>query len=56
MEERRERRELRQMKGTSAEIISEQRMPEGAEVGRGAKREQEEAVAQHVGAKRLKAN
>ncbi|XP_031588075.1 zinc phosphodiesterase ELAC protein 2 isoform X1 [Oreochromis aureus] len=52
MEERRERREMRYPKGSSSEVTSEQKT--GApDVGRGAKRDQEETAA-HVETKRLK--
>uniref|UniRef100_UPI003AADF4DA zinc phosphodiesterase ELAC protein 2 isoform X2 n=2 Tax=Centroberyx gerrardi TaxID=166262 RepID=UPI003AADF4DA len=57
MEERRERRELRHMKGGGAEVNSEQKTPGRVEVGRGAKRDQEEAAEAHsVETKRLKAS
>ncbi|XP_071384711.1 zinc phosphodiesterase ELAC protein 2 isoform X4 [Centroberyx affinis] len=56
MEERRERRELRHMKGGRAEVNSEQKTSGRVEVGRGAKRDQEEAAAHSVETKRLKAS
>uniref|UniRef100_A0A3B4FYH7 Zinc phosphodiesterase ELAC protein 2 n=1 Tax=Pundamilia nyererei TaxID=303518 RepID=A0A3B4FYH7_9CICH len=52
MEERRERREMRYPRGSSSEVTSEHKT--GApDVGRGAKRDQEETAA-HVETKRLK--
>lgn len=52
MEERRERREMRYPRGSSSEVTSEHTT--GApDVGRGAKRDQEETAA-HVEMKRLK--
>uniref|UniRef100_A0A8C7CNA2 Zinc phosphodiesterase ELAC protein 2 n=1 Tax=Oncorhynchus kisutch TaxID=8019 RepID=A0A8C7CNA2_ONCKI len=55
MEERRGRRELKQMKGVIAESNEEQRTPNEGETGKGAKREPEEPT-QDVGSKRLKTN
>uniref|UniRef100_A0A673YR29 Zinc phosphodiesterase ELAC protein 2 n=1 Tax=Salmo trutta TaxID=8032 RepID=A0A673YR29_SALTR len=55
MEERRGRRELKQMKGVIAESNEEQRIPNEGETGKGAKREPEEPT-QDVGRKRLKTN
>ncbi|KAK2833003.1 hypothetical protein Q5P01_016892 [Channa striata] len=54
MEERRERRELRQPRACSSETNSEQKTTRALEVGQGAKRDQEEAAAHSVEAKRLK--
>ncbi|XP_035768491.1 zinc phosphodiesterase ELAC protein 2 [Neolamprologus brichardi] len=54
MEERRERREMRYPRGSSSEVTSEHKT--GApDVGRGAKRDQEETAA-HVETKRLKSS
>uniref|UniRef100_A0A8C7VCM0 Zinc phosphodiesterase ELAC protein 2 n=1 Tax=Oncorhynchus mykiss TaxID=8022 RepID=A0A8C7VCM0_ONCMY len=55
MEERRGRRELKQMKGVIAESNEEQRTPNEGEMGKGVKREPEEPT-QDVGSKRLKTN
>nr|XP_029492687.1 LOW QUALITY PROTEIN: zinc phosphodiesterase ELAC protein 2-like [Oncorhynchus nerka] len=55
MEERRGRRELKQMKGVIAVSNEEQRTPNEGETGKGAKREPEEPT-QDVGSKRLKTN
>uniref|UniRef100_A0A8C7GY12 Zinc phosphodiesterase ELAC protein 2 n=1 Tax=Oncorhynchus kisutch TaxID=8019 RepID=A0A8C7GY12_ONCKI len=55
MEERRGRRELKQMKEAIAESNKEQRTPNEGETGKGAKREPEEPT-QDVGSKRLKTN
>uniref|UniRef100_A0A8C8HXT3 Zinc phosphodiesterase ELAC protein 2 n=1 Tax=Oncorhynchus tshawytscha TaxID=74940 RepID=A0A8C8HXT3_ONCTS len=55
MEERRGRRELKQMKEAIAESNEEQRTPNEGETGKGAKREPEEPT-QDVGSKRLKTN
>uniref|UniRef100_A0A4W5N0G9 Zinc phosphodiesterase ELAC protein 2 n=1 Tax=Hucho hucho TaxID=62062 RepID=A0A4W5N0G9_9TELE len=55
MEERRGRRELKQMKGVIAESNKEQRTPNEGETDKGAKRESEEPT-QDVGSKRLKTN
>lgn len=51
MEERRERRELRNPRGSSSELNSEQTTPD---MGRAAKRDQEEAKTHDVETKRLK--
>lgn len=51
MEERRERRELKNPRGSSSEVNSEQTT---ADESRGAKRDQEEAAAHNVEMKRLK--
>ncbi|XP_071059979.1 zinc phosphodiesterase ELAC protein 2-like [Pseudochaenichthys georgianus] len=51
MEERREKRELRNPRGSSSEASGEQKM---ADEGRGAKRDQEEAASHSVETKRLK--
>ncbi|KAF7657359.1 hypothetical protein LDENG_00028660 [Lucifuga dentata] len=53
MEERRERRELRQIKES---IMLEQKMTRVTDVGRGAKRDQEEAATHNIENKRLKAS
>uniref|UniRef100_A0A673XFY1 Zinc phosphodiesterase ELAC protein 2 n=1 Tax=Salmo trutta TaxID=8032 RepID=A0A673XFY1_SALTR len=55
MEERRGRRELKQMKGVIAESNEEQRIPNEGETVKGAKREPEEPT-QDAGSKRLKTN
>ncbi|XP_071028464.1 zinc phosphodiesterase ELAC protein 2-like [Oncorhynchus clarkii lewisi] len=55
MEERRGRRELKQMKGVIAKCNEEQRTPNEGETGEGVKREPEEPT-QDVGSKRLKTN
>uniref|UniRef100_A0A3Q0RRP3 Zinc phosphodiesterase ELAC protein 2 n=1 Tax=Amphilophus citrinellus TaxID=61819 RepID=A0A3Q0RRP3_AMPCI len=54
MEERRERRETRYPRGSSSGVASEQEKTGAPEVGRGAKRDPEEAAAAHVDVKRLK--
>ncbi|MED6240045.1 Zinc phosphodiesterase ELAC protein 2 [Ataeniobius toweri] len=57
MEERREKRELRNPRGSSNEVISEQKMFRRSEVERGAKRDQEEeeeTVMHSIDTKRLK--
>ncbi|XP_030592240.1 zinc phosphodiesterase ELAC protein 2 isoform X1 [Archocentrus centrarchus] len=54
MEERRERREMRYPRGSSSGVASEQEKTGAPEVGRGAKRDPEEAAAAHVDVKRLK--
>lgn len=56
MEERRERRELKQMKEASAELHGAQKMSGAGEMVGGAKRDQEEAMADDVRSKRLKTN
>lgn len=54
MEERRERRELRNPKGVSNDAVSEQMMFGRSEVERGVKREQEAAGLDSVDTKRPK--
>ncbi|XP_047213914.1 zinc phosphodiesterase ELAC protein 2-like isoform X1 [Girardinichthys multiradiatus] len=55
MEERREKRELRNPRGSSNEVVSEQKMFRRSEVERGAKRDQEEETVMHsIDTKRLK--
>ncbi|XP_067427275.1 zinc phosphodiesterase ELAC protein 2 [Thunnus thynnus] len=59
MEERRERRELKHSRGSSFDMNSEQKTSGGdvaAAVGRGAKRDQEEAATHDVETKRLKSS
>lgn len=56
MEERRDRRELRFPRGSSSGMASEQEKAGAPEMGRGAKRDPEEAAAAHVDMKRLKSS
>nr|XP_020460593.1 zinc phosphodiesterase ELAC protein 2 [Monopterus albus] len=54
MEERRERRELKHARESSFELYSGERMTGAADVSRGAKRDEEEAVTHSVETKRMR--